>query len=377
MSGRNEGQGMDIDTTKATGERVMNSKVRSVLMIGGVLAIAACGSAEAGTDGAAESEAFTRVINVEVSPVATETFVEEIRLTSVAMANRDVMLEAEESGAIVELFVDRGDRVAEGDPIAKINDRLLQSQVAQATAAADLATQTWERRKRLWEEEQVGSEIAYLEARAASEQASATLDGLEERLARTTIRAPFSGVLDERLIDVGTMVGPGQPIGRLVDTTPIKVFAGVPERYAPDVQVGAGAQLRFEALGEDVFTSRIRYVGTAINPQSRTFPIEVELPNRNGAIKPQMVANMSITRQEVSEAIVVPQDALIRVEDGYVVFVAVEDGGQSMAEERAVELGASRRNLVVVRDGLEVGERLIVVGHKSVAGGDRINIVGM
>lgn len=354
----------------------MITMVRKVLTLGGLVAVAACGSAEAGTEGAAASEEFARVINVEVATVATEEFVEEIRLTSVAMANRDVMLEAEESGVIVELFADRGDRVAAGAPIAKIDDRLLSTQVAQARAAAELANQTWERRKRLWEEDQVGSEIAYLEARYTAEQASATLAGLEERLARTTVRAPFDGVLDERHVDVGTMVGPGETVGRLVDTTPIKVFAGVPERYAPDVRVGAGAQLRFEALGDDVFQARIRYVGTAISQQSRTFPIEVELPNRNGAIKPQMVANMSITRRQVEEAVVVPQDALIRVEDGYVVFVAVDEGGTTRAEERVVELGASRRNLVVIDEGLDVGERLIVVGQKSVAGGDRINIVG-
>lgn len=355
----------------------MNMKMRNIWMMAGLVGVAACGSAEAGsTEAAAANEEFARVINVQTAPISTQTFVEEIRLTSVAMANRDVMLEAQESGAIVELFADRGDWVAAGDPIAKIDDRILVTQVAQATAAAELSNQTWERRKRLWEEDQVGSELAYLEARFSAEQSQATLDGLEERLDRTTVRAPFSGVLDERHVDVGTMVGPGKTVGRLVDTNPIKVFAGVPERYASNVQVGAGAQLQFEALGGQGYETRIRFVGTAINPQSRTFPIEVVLPNRDGAIKPQMVANMSITRQEVADAMVVPQDALVRVEDGYVVYVAVDQGGLTVAEERVVELGASRRNLVVIHSGLEVGEQLIVVGQKSVAGGDRVNIVG-
>ena len=100
------------------------------------------------------------------------------------------------------------------------------------------------------------------------------------------------------------------------------------------------------------------------------------LPNNDYAIKPEMVANMSVTRQEVAEAIVVPQDALIRVENGYVVFVAVEAGGHQVAETRDVVLGPTRRNLVVIEEGVMPGDRLIVVGHKSVAGGDRINIVG-
>lgn len=361
-----------------TGEAMrMMTDHRRVFAVGALVALAACGSAQAdGTEDAEASDAFVRVINVEVAEVGTETFIEEIRLTSVAMANQDVMLEAEESGAIVELYADRGDVVQRGAWIAKIDDRLLQAQVSQARAAHDLAQQTWERRQRLWEEDAVGSEIAYLEARFAAEQTAAQLELLQERLDRTVIKAPFSGVLDERHVDVGTMVGPGKTVGRLVDLDPIKVFAGVPERYAPDVTAGATAQIRFSALGEEVYSAPIRYVGSTINQRSRTFPIEVELPNSNGQIKPEMVANMSVTRQEVAEAIVVPQDALVRVEDGYVVFVAVEEGGHSIAETRNVVLGPTRRNLVVIEEGVMPGDRLIVVGQKSVAGGDRINIVG-
>jgi RND family efflux transporter MFP subunit len=248
--------------------------------------------------------------------------------------------------------------------------------VDQARAASELAQQTWDRRKRLWEDDRVGSEIAYLEARFAAEQSAAVLNGLEQRLERTVVRAPFDGVLDERHVDVGTMVNPGDAIGRIVDLDPIKVFAGVPERYATDVRVGAQAQMTFEALGSGVFTAPIRYVAATVNPGNRTFPIEVEVPNRNRSIKPQMVASMAITRRQVGGAIVVPQDALVRVEDGYVAFVAIERQGNLVAEVRSVVLGPTRRNLAVVESGLAAGERLIVVGQKSVADGDRVSIVG-
>lgn len=368
----------DTNTTGTIGTMRDRAKgLGTIVALGLVVALAGCGSAEAGgTEETAASEQFARVINVEVQTISTETFVEEIRLTSVAMANQDVTIEAEETGRIVELYADRGDVVSRGDRIAKIDDTILQAQVAQARAASELASQTWQRRKRLWEDDQVGSEIAYLEAKYSAEQAAATLASLEERLARTVVRAPFSGVLDERHVDVGTMVGPGGTVGRLVDLDPIKVFAGVPERYASDVRVGAGAQLRFEAISDEVYSSTIRYVGSTINPRNRTFPIEVQLPNPAGAIKPEMVANMSITRQQVDEAIVAPQDALIRVEGGYVAFVVAERDGIRVAEVRDVVLGPSRRNLVVVEEGLSVGEDLIVIGQKSVADGDRVNLVG-
>ena len=361
----------------AIGEAIhMKSTMRRLTLLGGLVR-AGCGSAQAdGADGTASSDEFVRVINVEVSRIEAETFVEEIRLTSVAMANRDVMVAAEESGVIRELYFDRGHRVSAGDPIAKIDDRLLSAQVDQARAAAELAQQTWERRKRLWEEDQVGSEIAYLEAKFAAEQTAATRTGVEERLARTLVRAPFGGVLDERHVEIGTMVSPSDAIGRLVDLNPIKVFAGVPERYATDIRVGGQAQMTFEALGEDVFQAAIRYVGATVNPRNRTFAIEVQLPNPDRRIKPEMVANMSVTRRQVAEAIVVPQDALVRVEDGYVVYVVAEQGGVPQAEVRPVELGPTRRNLVVIESGVSLGERLVVVGQKSVANGDRVRVVG-
>jgi RND family efflux transporter MFP subunit len=340
-----------------------------------VLGAAGCGPSTGGADEGAPEE-FVRVINVETSTLQPQQFVEEIRLTSIAMANQDVYLAAEESGVIREIYADRGSRVGLGDSIAKIDDRVLAAQVAQARAASELAAQTWERRRRLWEDDRVGSEIAYLEARFQAEQTAASLTALEERLARTVIRAPFAGVLDERLVDVGAMVSPGTPVARLVDLDPIKVFAGVPERYATDVRVGAEATLEFEMLDRAPYTARIRYVGATVNTENRTFPIEVSLPNPNGLIKPQMVANMAVTRSTVDEAIVVPQDALIRFENGYVVYVATERNGEPVAEMREVILGASRRNLVVIEEGVHAGERLIVVGHKEVEDGDRIRVVG-
>ena len=339
-----------------------------------IVALAGCGTPEADSAQVDAAE-FARVINVEVRPLETERFVEEIRLTSVALANQDVQVAAEESGVIRELYVDRGDVVADGDPIAKIDDRVLSAQVAQARAAAELAEQTWQRRKRLWEEDRVGSEIAYLEARFAAEQSAASLEGLEQRLARTVIRAPFAGVLDDRFVDVGAMVSPGDPVARLVDLNPIKVAAGVPERYAREIRVGEEATVEFEVLEREPFTARIGYVGSTVDPQNRTFRIEVEIANPNRLIKPQMVANMAVTRQAVSDAIVVPQDALVRVADGYIVYVLGEREGETVAEARGVTLGPARRNRVVVETGVREGERLIVVGHRSVADGDRVNVV--
>jgi len=343
--------------------------------------VAGCGgeaAANGGEDpenGAGESTALVqgaaRVINVETRTVEAGAFEETIRLTGAAVANQDVTISAEESGVIRSIVRDKGTEVQAGDWLIKIDDEILKSQVAEARAQAELAQQTWERRKRLYEEDGAGSELAYLEARYGAEQAQARLATLEERLARTVVRAPIDGIFEERHVEVGTMVSPGAQIGRVVELDPIKIVAGVPERYAADVAVNARVSVHFPVL-EESYEGTVGFVGATVNPRNRTFTVEIVMENPRGIIKPEMVANVELVRQTLENAIVVPQEALVRVEEGFKVFV-VEDG---VAFEQPVETGPSQNNFVVIESGLTVGDQLVVVGQKQVASGDRVNVVG-
>ena len=172
------------------------------------------------------------------------------------------------------------------------------------------------------------------------------------------------------------MVGAGTPVARIVDTNPVKITGGVPERYATDVVRGSVATVSFDVIPDEVHQGQIAYVGAVVNPRNRTFPVEFRLPNPGGLIKPEMVANVDVVRRTIEEAIVIPQEALIRVEDGYVAFVVESQGDGSVVASRPVELGPAQDNQVVVTSGLAPGDLLIVVGQQSVAAGDRVNVVG-
>ena len=350
-------------------------KLGVLTLLAGVMACS--GEAEAG--GTSEAgvlvEGASRVINVEISTVATRDFVERISLTGTVIAGRDVTISAQEAGVIRTVVVDQGATVSEGQRLLLVDDALLRSQVEEAAAQASLANETWVRRKRLYEEDQVGSELAYLEARYSAEQASARLTTLQTRLGRTIIRAPIDGVLETRMVEVGAMVNVGTDVARIVSLDPVKVVAGVPERYARDVEVGAAAATVFDVL--DISTEgTISYVAATVNSRNRTFLIEIEMPNPEGVIKPEMVANVGVVRHLVPDAVVIPQEALVRVEDGYVVFVAEGEGEAAVVVSREVALGASQQNEVVIESGLTPGEKLIVVGQQQVTAGDRVNVVG-
>lgn len=348
------------------------------LLLAAALALPACGGgAEEAEAAPAEGTApagFERSVNVEVEPVEPRPFTEFVTVTGAVEANRDVVIEAEESGVVRQVYRDRGSDVGAGQAIARIDDRVLSAQVAQARAAAELAQTTYERRKALWENEKIGSEIAYLEARSNAEQAAANLATLQQRLARTVVRAPFAGSLEDRMVEVGTSVSPGTPVARIVDTSPVKVVGAVPERFAADVTTGREVAIRFDAIGTEA-TGTLSFVGAAVDQRSRTFPIEARVENPDGRFKPQMSANIRLPLREFEDAIVIAQDALIRDEDGFVVYVAVQDGDGWMAEVRPVQTGAADGGRIVIETGLEAGDRVIVLGQHRVSDGDRVNVV--
>lgn len=359
-----------------TGNKVRRGRTACLGAILAPLVLVACGGdARAGEqDGAAQPQ-LTRVINVETTILRRGPFTEVVRITGTVQANRDVVVSAEESGLIREILVERGASVRTGEALARIDDALLRNQVDEARARADLARETWERRRRLFEDDGVGNELAYLEARYGAEQAEAGARALEERLARTVIRAPFDGVIEDRQVEVGSMVSPGSSTFRIVEVDPIKVTGGVPERFAAEIDRGTAVRVTFDPLRGDVYEGTLSFSGVTVNPRNRTFPVETVIRNPGRRVKPEMVANLELVRRELESAVVVPQDALIRVEEGFVAFVAVDRDGETFAERRHLRLGGGQRNLVVVEEGLESGDHLIVVGQQQVADGDRVRVV--
>ena len=212
--------------------------------LAGMLALAGgCAQAEGDADTeAAISQGpvpVARTINVEVVHVTTTPFTDYIRITGQAEAYRDVTISAEEPGVIVEYLVEKGQRVSKGQVIAKMDTRVMDAQVAEARGNASLAGEQFERQRRLWEDEGIGSEISFLEARYRAEIANSRLGTLASRLEKMTIRSPIDGVFDERFIEAGEIAMMGARVVRVLSTGRIKITGGVPERFAVAVRPGA------------------------------------------------------------------------------------------------------------------------------------------
>lgn len=346
-------------------------------VVAGAVAVAGCapGGDTAVAEAADSSEANVRVVNVVVEPIAPTSFREYIRVTGEVAALHDVTVSAEEGGRIAAFFVEKGARLAAGARIAKIDDAVLAAQVEEARALADLTREQYERQRRLWEGDRVGSEMAYLQAKATAEQAAARLKVLQARLDRTVITAPVAGVFDEKFVEVGEMVAPATPVVRVVAVQPVKITAGVPERFALDVRPGDTVQVTLDVLPDREMGGRIGFVGTSVDVENRTLPIEIVMDNPEGLARPRMVANVRIRRRQLENVLVVPQDVLMRTEEGYQLFVATAEEGRLVARARPVTLGPSYRNSVVIAAGLQPGDSVIVVGHRQVDDRTRVRIV--
>ncbi len=351
----------------------MKKLLALALLAGAIGCSAAAGDSD--SEAAIDSVMGFKVVNVGVTTVEPTTFTDFIRITGEVEAYSDVTVSAQEIGVITRFLVAKGDRVRRGQVIARIDSEVLTAQVNEARAAAELAQEQHDRRRRLWEDEGIGSEIAYLEAKAQAAVQAARLTTLEARLARTAIRSPVAGIFDEKFLEAGEMAVLGAPVVRVVAIDRLKINGGVPERFAPWVQRNDRAVITFDILPGREVEGAIGYVGSSVDDRSRTFPVEIVIDNPDGILKPQMVANVQLERLNLTDVIVVPQEVVLRTELGYQVFVAKDRDGTTFAVARPVKLGPGYGDRVVIESGLEIGDRLITVGAQLVDDGSRVSIV--
>ncbi|GIV58400.1 MAG: RND transporter [Rhodothermaceae bacterium] len=359
------------------------------LLLAGLLGLTACsGSDEAAPPPEAQpAQAERRVVRVETQVLEPTTFTEIVELTGDIETAFDAVLSAQ-TASTVEALTPLGRFVRKGDVVAELDDELARAAVEQARAAVeaaqaqyDLAEDTFRRQEPLYRDSIISAiefenvRTQRNQARAQLAQAQATLSQAEEQLQYTRITAPFAGTVEAHLVEIGEQVMPGTPVVRIVNTNQVKAVVGVPERYANDIEIGTPVEIGFKAYGMARRPHRVTFVGRVIDPQSRTFRVEIALDNPDGRLKPEMIAEVYLTRAVYEGRIVIPQTAVIRDENGVTVFVVDREGEQPVARRRTVALGPSYGGRVIVEDGLAAGDELIVVGQTKVTEGDAVEVV--
>ena len=286
----------------------------------------------------------------------------------------NILIQPEFSGTLTSLTVKAGDRVSKGQILGRVDDAGMSQQLASAENQYSLAKTTFERQKNLWDKK-IGSEIQYLQAQTQMISAQKAVAQIKAQLAKTVIRAPFTGTIDEVFAEKGQVVAPSaQGLMRVVNLGNMYVSTSIPETYIGKLKVGDQVDVYLTSLGK-TYKGKVRQVGNFINPNNRTFGIEVSVPNPDNLLRPNQVAKLKIIDYVSKDAIVVPTNVI--QEDGkgdhYVYVVEESNGKTGKAKKVIVSVGKSSDNVTEIVSGLSANDIIVTEGVNSISEGMKLN----
>ena len=322
----------------------------------------------------AELDTVKKVALVSTAVVKDTIFTHYIDIQGNVDTRQNLIIYPEFSGVLSQVYVKAGQKVSKGQTLAKIDDGGLSNQLAQMETQAALAKTTFERQKNLWDKK-IGSEIQFLQAKTNYEAQMKAVAQMKAQLAKTIVRAPFSGIIDEVITDKGQVVGPGQQLMRIVNLTDMYVSANIPESFIGKIKVGAIVDVQIKSIGK-TYQGKVRQVGNYINPNNRNFSIEVAVPNKDNLLRPNQVAVLKIEDYKKPNAILVPESIVTENAIGEKIIYTVDiTSKEPKALKKTITIGLTSGANVEVKSGLNKGETIIIEGARSVQNGDQIEII--
>ncbi len=316
-----------------------------------------------------EDSAYVR--GTEVRP---ELFRHFIQVQGIVESDNNILIPAQASGVVKSILVRQGDAVRRGQLLAELDGAVLERSIAELENGLELAVTVYERQDRLWEKN-IGSELEFLQAKNNKENLEKKLETLQEQYKLTKIYAPISGTVDDVLIKEGEMAGAGTGTIRIVQLSRLKLTASLSENYISRVERGDSVQVRVPVADREMELN-IDAVSQVIDPDTRTFQIEIRIPAQEKGLKPNMLAVITINDYSNPEAITVPQNVVQETGSEHFLFVAEERDGGWVARRRTVIPGENYADRIEIREGLSVGEVVVTFGFQNLADGQPISIQG-
>ena len=323
-----------------------------------------------------ELDTIKKLPLVKFLTVKDTIFKHYIEVNGKVNTKENVIVTPEFSGVLTQLNVKTGQNVARGQVIGKVDDGGLSAQLAQVEAQYALAKTTFERQKNLWDQK-IGSEMQFLQARTAMNSQQKVIDQIKAQINKTYIRAPFSGTVDDVLIERGQVVGPGSSICRVVSLRDMYVEAKVPETYMQNLKQGAIVNVNITSINK-IYQGKIRQVSKNIDPTNRTISIEVQVPNVDQLLRPNQIAILQIEDYINNKAIVIAESMIVEKPSGIVVYTlndALNKDNQGVVKETAIKIGKKQNNTIEILAGLNTGDKVISDGAKSVQDQSKVQVV--
>lgn len=305
-------------------------------------------------------------------PVRNKNFKHYIQVSGNVASDRNVTINAEVPAKVTRINVEEGDNVKKGQVLITQDAETIRRNIAELETSLELANTRYERQANLWEQN-IGTEIQYLEAKNNKESLERRLASTQSQLDNYILRAPFGGTIDEVIVKEGEVTMAGMPMLRLVSMEEMYIIADVSEAYLGEFEKGDSVTVRFPSLDKTIQSS-ISTVGQVINQNNRTFEVRVRLPKDENLLRPNLLAVLEIKDYEQDSAIVVPANLIQNDNRGDYVFVARKTDNGMVAEKKRVERGMTYNNETLIKSGLAQGEQLINEGAREVGEGGEVKV---
>ncbi len=280
----------------------------------------------------------------------------------------------EANGTITQIVTREGNKVTKGDVILRIDAGMLQSTLKEVETQSDLANQIFEKQERLWKDK-IGSEIDYLQAKTNKEALDQKLKTLREQIDMYTVKAPFTGVVDEILPKIGEAANPMMPVARIINYDDKYIKADISEDYITNISEGSLAKVYFSSLNKE-YEAKVDRTGDFINPNNRTFKIHISLNDIDAPLKPNLLADVRVQDFTNDSAVVIPSSIIQQDRTGNDYIYLLEDNnGKKVAKKAILKTGLSYKNETIVLSGLKGNEQYIDKGARSIQTGDEVEII--
>lgn len=352
-----------------------------VLMLPATVALQGCGAsdtdAEENPDTAEEVEKADEAVPVEVATLETGSIESVLRSSTNLEAEETVAVYAQAAERVADLLVEEGDTVQRGQVLVRLQADAQRTELAKAQGQLARAQREFNRQQRLWEEKLI-SEQAYNDAAHELEQVQLQVDEAELQLSYTVVRAPITGTVTRRAVNLGDQIGTSQLLFELVDFDTIVARIFVPEKELVHLSRGQTARIVAPALGGAEFMGRVERLSPIVDPQSGTVKVTVGIPGRTQNLRPGLYVDVSLVTDTRDQVVLVPKKALVYDQDQVFVYRIARDGeGGATVERLLVEPALEdKEHVLPAGDRLSVGDRIVIAGQAGLKDGASVRLLG-
>ena len=294
-------------------------------------------------------------------------FTHFVEVTGSVLSKKNVNISAETGGRILDIPAIEGMRMSKGQVLAKIDSESIQRSIEELENNLSLARTVFEKQDRLWNQK-IGTEIQYLEAKSRKEGLEKSLASLRTQMAKAAVRAPFNGTVETVRVRVGELVQPGSQMFQFVGESDLFIEADISESYIGVLAKGDSVEITFPSIKKTI-TTKVSATGSIINPNNRTFKVEVFLPSLP-EVKPNMISVLKIQDYKNKESVIVPSHLILADTKGDYLF-AVENG---VAKKKYVKRGYTSGDQTEIVEGLTGTEVLVDKGFREVGDNFSVNV---